>query len=113
MNKVDVINRLEEKVLAGLEITQAEAQDLAELDGPDLYRLFTAASRIRDLRVGKKVELCAILMLNLVGVQKTVNFVPNQCIIRQKWTFMICWMKTQYCNEHCKWKGKELSGFPW
>lgn len=61
MNKVDVINRLEEKVLAGLEITQEEAQKLAELDGSDLYRLFTAASRIRDLRVGKKVDLCSII----------------------------------------------------
>ena len=61
MSKVDVINRLEEKVLAGQDITQEEAQELAELDGSELYQLFVAASRIRDLRAGKKVDLCSII----------------------------------------------------
>lgn len=61
MSKVDVINRLEEKVLAGQEITQGEAQELEKLDGSDLYQLFAAASRIRDLRAGKKVDLCSII----------------------------------------------------
>lgn len=61
MSKVDVINQLEEKVLAGQEITQEEACELGRLDGSDLYQLFAAASRIRDLRAGKKVDLCSII----------------------------------------------------
>ena len=61
ISKLDVINRLEEKVLAGQEITQEEARELGELDGSDLYQLFAAASRIRDLRAGKKVDLCSII----------------------------------------------------
>jgi biotin synthetase len=61
MRKVDVINRLEEKVLAGQEVTREEARELGELDGPDLYQLFAAASRIRDLRAGTKVDLCSIV----------------------------------------------------
>lgn len=61
MSKVDVINQLEEKVLAGQEITQEEARELGELDGSDLYQLFAAASRIRDLRAGTKVDLCSII----------------------------------------------------
>lgn len=55
------INRLEEKVLAGQDITGEEAHRLAELTGPDLYELFAAASRIRDARAGKKVDLCSII----------------------------------------------------
>jgi len=61
MSKVGVINRLEEKVLAGQEITQEEARELGDLAGSDLYQLFAAASRIRDLRAGKKVDLCSII----------------------------------------------------
>ena len=61
MSKVDFINRLEEKVLVGQEITQEEAEELGKLAGSDLYQLFAAASRIRDLRAGKKVDLCAII----------------------------------------------------
>lgn len=61
MSKVDVIDQLEEKVLAGQEITQSEARKLGELEGADLYQLFAAASRIRDLRAGKKVDLCSII----------------------------------------------------
>ena len=61
ISKVDVINRLEEKVLAGQEITQEEARELGELDRSDLYQLFAAAGRIRDLRAGKKVDLCSII----------------------------------------------------
>lgn len=61
MSKVDVINQLEEKVLAGQEITHEEARELGGLGGSDLYQLFAAASRIRDLRAGKKVDLCSII----------------------------------------------------
>jgi biotin synthase len=61
MSKVDVINRLEAKVLAAQEITRQEAGELGELDGSDLYQLLAAASRIRDLRAGKKVDLCSII----------------------------------------------------
>jgi len=61
MSKVDVINRLEEKVLAGQDIAEEEARELAEIEGSDMYQLFAAASRIRDLRAGKKVDLCSII----------------------------------------------------
>lgn len=61
MSKVDVINRLEEKVLRSQKITQEEARELGDLEGSDLYQLFAAASRIRDLRAGKKVDLCSII----------------------------------------------------
>ncbi len=61
MNKIDLISRLEEKVLAGQDISMEEAQELGELSGSDLYPLFAAASRIRDLRAGKKVDLCSII----------------------------------------------------
>ncbi len=61
MSKIDLINRLEEKVLAGQDISMEEAQGLGELSGSDLYHLFAAASRIRDLRAGKKVDLCSII----------------------------------------------------
>ena len=60
-SKVDVINRLENKVLACQEITQDEALELGELGGSDLYQLFAAASRIGDQRAGKKVDLCSIV----------------------------------------------------
>jgi len=36
-SKVDVINRLQDKVLAGQDLTPEEAQELGELEGPDLY----------------------------------------------------------------------------
>ncbi|GAB6172646.1 biotin synthase BioB [Paradesulfitobacterium aromaticivorans] len=61
MSNVDLINRLEEKVLAGQDITREEARKLEELAGSDLYHLFAAASRIRDIRAGKKVDLCSII----------------------------------------------------
>ena len=61
MSKVEAISLLEGKVLAGQEITEEEARELGALDGSDLYQLFAAASRIRDLRAGKKVELCSIV----------------------------------------------------
>lgn len=61
MSNVDLINRLEEKVLAGQDITREEAGKLGELAGSDLYNLFAAASRIRNIRAGKKVDLCSII----------------------------------------------------
>jgi len=61
MSMANVINQLEEKVIAGQQITQEEARELGELEGSDLYQLFAAASRIRDLRAGKKVDLCSII----------------------------------------------------
>lgn len=61
MSKIKIINRLEEKVLDGQDISQAEAQTLEKLDNPELYELFAASSRIRDQRAGKKVDLCSII----------------------------------------------------
>ena len=87
-SKIDAVNRLEDKVLSGQEITPEEARELGELGGSDLYQLFAAASRIRDQRAGKKVDLCSIVP-NLAGVQKTVNFVPSRRIIKPMLMFMI------------------------
>lgn len=61
MSNNDLINGLEEKVLAGQDISMEEAQQLGNLAGADLYQLFAAASRIRDFRAGKKVDLCSII----------------------------------------------------
>lgn len=58
---LSLISRLEEKVLAGQDITGEEAGELAELSGSDLYHLLAAASRIRDHLAGKKVDLCSII----------------------------------------------------
>jgi biotin synthetase len=60
-SKTDLINFLEEKVLSGQDISLEEAQELGKLSGPDLYYLFAAAGRIRNLRAGKKVDLCSIM----------------------------------------------------
>lgn len=60
-SKSDVINRLEDQVILGQEITWEEARELGELEGYDLYQLFAAASRIRDQRAGKIVDLCSIV----------------------------------------------------
>ncbi|HAP32039.1 MAG TPA: biotin synthase BioB [Firmicutes bacterium] len=56
-----LISDLEKKIFSGEEITLEEARQLARLEGPDLYQLFAAAARIRDVRAGKKVDLCAII----------------------------------------------------
>jgi len=56
-----MINDLEDKVLSGEDITMEEARQLTRLEGPDLYQLFAAAARIRDVRSGKKVDLCSII----------------------------------------------------
>ena len=61
MSNVDLINRLEEKVLAGQDITMSEAHMLGELAGTDLFRLFAAANSIREIRAGNKVDLCSII----------------------------------------------------
>ncbi|HWQ71136.1 MAG TPA: biotin synthase BioB [Desulfitobacteriaceae bacterium] len=60
-SKRDLIDHLEKKVLDSQDISREEARELGELTGPDLYYLFAAAGRIRDLRAGKKVDLCSII----------------------------------------------------
>ncbi|MBS3975597.1 MAG: biotin synthase BioB [Syntrophomonadaceae bacterium] len=56
-----LIDCLENKVLSGEDITIDEAKELAQLEGLDLYQLFAAAARIRDVRAGKNVDLCSII----------------------------------------------------
>lgn len=56
-----LINDMQNKVLSGEDITMEEARQLTRLKGTDLYQLFAAAARIRDVRAGKKVDLCSII----------------------------------------------------
>lgn len=61
MSGREVIDQVEEKVLAGQDITREEAEGLAKLSGADLPYLLAAAGRIRDQRAEPKVHLCAIV----------------------------------------------------
>jgi len=54
-----VIEQLEEKILAGGQITFEEALALANTE--DLESLFAAANRIREKFMGNKVDLCTIM----------------------------------------------------
>lgn len=55
----NIIVQLEEKVLAGGEITINEAMELTKVDNLD--ELFASANRIRENIKGKKVDLCTIM----------------------------------------------------
>jgi biotin synthase len=61
MSKIELINQLEEKVLAGQDISREEARELGKLSGSDLYYLYAAAGRIRDQQAGCIVDLCSIM----------------------------------------------------
>ncbi|MHB8124971.1 MAG: biotin synthase BioB [Desulfitobacteriaceae bacterium] len=77
MSNIDLINRLEEKVLASQDISWEEAQVLGELAGSDLYHLFAATSRIRDLRAGKKVDLCSIINAKSGQCSENCKYCPQ------------------------------------
>jgi biotin synthase len=55
---LDLITR---RILSGGAIEEAEALDLAALQGTDLLELFLSASRVRDHFLGGTVHLCSII----------------------------------------------------
>jgi biotin synthase len=77
MSKVDLIYRLEEKVLAGQDISREEARELGRLSGSDLYYLFAAAGRIRDLQAGNKVDLCSIMNAKSGQCSENCKYCPQ------------------------------------
>jgi biotin synthase len=52
---------MEEKVLAGADISSDEANKMMALSGADLYELFASANRIARHHKGWEVELCGIV----------------------------------------------------
>ncbi|HZD60237.1 MAG TPA: biotin synthase BioB [Anaerolineae bacterium] len=69
-----LVDMLEEKVLGGTNISREEAARLSGLDGAALYRLFTAAGTIRDLRAGRGVDLCSIINAKSGGCSEDCKF---------------------------------------
>ncbi len=57
----DDLSEITQKIINGGRITQAEALELAERQGTDLFELFLAASRVRDHFIGTTVHLCSII----------------------------------------------------
>jgi biotin synthase len=55
------ITSLEERVLSGKEASAEEGLRLFELEGDDIYELFSSANRIARAAKGRKVELCSIV----------------------------------------------------
>lgn len=60
-NRLQLILRMGEKVLAGGELTAAEGEELAATSNEDLPFLLAMADRIRQKFVGPEVDLCAIV----------------------------------------------------
>lgn len=50
-----------ERIIAGGQLTEAEALDLITASGNDRFTLFLAASRVKEHFVGTKVSLCSII----------------------------------------------------
>jgi biotin synthase len=61
MTVKQIIAKTAEKVLSNERIGHAEASVLSKLEGPDLWDLFAAASRVRERFRGKNVDLCSIV----------------------------------------------------
>ncbi len=55
------IKSIEQKVLAGNNITPDEALWLTEIKGADFYDLIASANRIRERYKGRKIGLCSII----------------------------------------------------
>ncbi|TAL18829.1 biotin synthase BioB [bacterium] len=55
------ISALEERLLSGEEATGEEGLRLFELEGADVYELFSSANRIARANKGRAVELCSIV----------------------------------------------------
>lgn len=58
---VEAINRLAERVAESSELTKEEALFLTTISHADILDLFSAATRIRSLFRGNRVELCSII----------------------------------------------------
>ncbi|MBJ6723862.1 biotin synthase BioB [Geomesophilobacter sediminis] len=56
-----LIDAAVEKVLGGQSLSYEEAVRLTEVEGPQVFDLFRAASRVKEKFVGPKVHLCSII----------------------------------------------------
>src|SRR5512143_2357139 len=53
--------RIEEKIVAGGEISPEDAAYVSSIPGPEVFDLFAAANRIRNLFRGNRIDICAIV----------------------------------------------------
>ena len=56
-----MINRLEDKIVSGGDLSREEAVYISSISGPGVFDLFAAASRIRTLFRGNFIDICAIV----------------------------------------------------
>lgn len=56
-----VLNNLSERIIAGEQLSAADALELTTVSGLERYELFLAASRVKEHFVGSKVSLCSII----------------------------------------------------
>ena len=56
-----ILNNLSARIIAGEQLSAAEALQLTAVDGINRYELFLAASRIKEHFVGSKISLCSII----------------------------------------------------
>uniref|UniRef100_C6E9C1 Biotin synthase n=1 Tax=Geobacter sp. (strain M21) TaxID=443144 RepID=C6E9C1_GEOSM len=56
-----IINDIAHRIIAGGSITEAEAIQLTQLQGTEVYDLFRAATRVKEHFVGNEVHLCSII----------------------------------------------------
>ncbi len=55
------ISAMADKVISGVGVTEAEANELIAVTGSDVFALFLGATRIREEFLGNGVHLCAII----------------------------------------------------
>ncbi|ACH39066.1 biotin synthase [Citrifermentans bemidjiense Bem] len=56
-----MINDIAHRIIAGGSITEAEAIQLTQVQGTEVYDLFRAATRVKEHFVGNEVHLCSII----------------------------------------------------
>lgn len=56
-----MLKRIEEKIVAGGEISPEDAAYVSSIPGPAVFDLFAAANRIRNLFRGNRIDICAIV----------------------------------------------------
>ncbi|HSB30409.1 MAG TPA: biotin synthase BioB [Candidatus Sulfobium mesophilum] len=56
-----MLKRIEEKIVAGGEISPEDAAYVSSIPGPEVFDLFAAANRIRNLFRGNRIDICAIV----------------------------------------------------
>ncbi|HZR20066.1 MAG TPA: biotin synthase BioB [Verrucomicrobiae bacterium] len=75
------ISRLAKRVLAGGEITRAEAQWLFDLDdAADIFDLLSWANRIRVQFKGNKIHLCSIVNVKAGGCSENCRFCSQSAL---------------------------------